>query len=887
MIDVKKLIAGFLILATGAASSVFIFSSINNSAQINNGASSGLALNFTTSSPSSIGNAFAPQSQPENTSGDISPDVANDPNNMTGALTSAILSGVMSANPQGPNTDSDGNQTMAPPDQTQILAQLTNDPTLKDFQPPDWDSEANSIALNISDDNSQSSTISYINAASDILNENYLQSNLQDYLSQYAMDSSNVDPSFAPLLSSSADNALNNAISLQTPKKFADYQKNLVKLLVYEKNIAELVNTAIQDPLRFSFTLEAEKSKIDLTLQNLQTELDKDTQDSFSYNDPSYNKSPYSTPLNVFAVVKNFFIVKTANAADSSADIAAAAIVATGLAIHVANMISQQAAQTTKASTQAAADAAAAIALSTGARAAGAALDATPGLSVPVVDNVAYAQRIAANTKQTAITTVNTAQTWIQKLLAYADQLALQMVKNTLIHFIQAKVLTWIQGSGAPRFVQAWATTFVNVAQAAATSYLNSQAPNVCPTFGPLLKMSLQIQANTPNTQTCTIQQPYNLAAFYNNFSSASNSLKTFYNILTPNNSFFSQLMTVQDSMQIAAGNNQNAIKAKTTSASGYTGDQVCADGTNPNGSYCVDDETGETFSAIITNGTPSCAPLETLFPSGGLCGDGSEPKVTTPGDITKSITGEGLGSSIKLTVTVKNFEDLALTLIDSLMTSIMNTAQSDINNQINGIGLTSISAITPIGTTATTTGNVGTSTVNIGTGITSAISCSPSTQTASVGSGVSISAAGGSLDTNGNPPTYSWVAPGATPATSAGSTFIGTYSSPGTYGVAVTASTGNTQAGCSVIVLAPGSPVSCSPGTQTISVGTSATISAVGGDTNSPGSQPTYTWIAGGVSSTSLTGSTFVGTYNSVTIYHVMVTASDGTSATCSVITQ
>lgn len=127
MPDVKKLITSFLILALGASTSAWILSS-------NTSGSSGIFSNVQgQSAMQSLGNnAFA------NTGGvpqDItdlmaeeaasSTEIAlNDPNNITAALGSSVIDGLSSANPDGVQTDDNGNGQINTPNNEQMLAEL-------------------------------------------------------------------------------------------------------------------------------------------------------------------------------------------------------------------------------------------------------------------------------------------------------------------------------------------------------------------------------------------------------------------------------------------------------------------------------------------------------------------------------------------------------------------------------------------------------------------------------------------------------------------------------------------------------------------------------------------------------------------------------------------
>jgi len=87
-------------------------------------------------------------------------------------------------------------------------------------------------------------------------------------------------------------------------------------------------------------------------------------------------------------------------------------------------------------------------------------------------------------------------------------------------------------------------------------------------------------------------------------------------------------------------------------------------------------------------------------------------------------------------------------------------------------------------------------------------LACNPATQTipSALSSGsvatstgpTSLSATGGALDANDNPPIYYWS--GSNGVTSTGSIFFDTFTTPGTYTVTLTDSTGDAPTTCTVI---------------------------------------------------------------------------------------
>jgi hypothetical protein len=358
------------------------------------------------------------------------------------------------------------------------------------------------------------------------------------------------------------------------------------------------------------------------------------------------------------------------------------------------------------------------------------------------------------------------------------------------------------------------------------------------------------------------------MKSFYNDFSNGS--WKSYFTMLQSNNNFYAQLMVTEDARDAASAAAAAANRAKLVAGQGYTGDQACADGSDPNGSSkaCIAPDGTEYYPH--SDGT--CDAGETLqtTPNNGLCADGSEPETTTPGEMTAAASAKVLGSSVDLVVNAQDVESIAVSLTESLLTKLFDSAQTKINGFLNNNN-GGVLHVQPVPDNVTATSH--------------SISCSPATQTISLGTGVALLyAAGGAYDTNSNPPTYAWGASGANPASSTGFAFSGTYSAEGNYNVTVTASTDSTTATCQVVVIKPSTTtlVSCSPATQTVSVGSPASLSAT--DSNS---YATYVWTSPGATSQNFTGSTFNATYSSAGTYNVTVTATDNTSSTCQVTVQ
>jgi len=105
----------------------------------------------------------------------------------------------------------------------------------------------------------------------------------------------------------------------------------------------------------------------------------------------------------------------------------------------------------------------------------------------------------------------------------------LQILKNTLIAIVQKEVLTWVQGSGAPRFITNWGTTLVNAAQTSAINAIDgAMSCGVYSAFIPQIKATLNAYYK-PGGGVCANQFAAALGSnsfqqFYNNFQNGGSS---------------------------------------------------------------------------------------------------------------------------------------------------------------------------------------------------------------------------------------------------------------------------------------------------------------------------------------------------------------------------
>jgi hypothetical protein len=610
MLDIKKLITGFLIIAVAASSAALILSNLAN--RPGSGSAALVADNSETLNDQ---NAYVPTQQDvinaiTGTNSNVVQALA-DPKNLTANYTDAFLNGLVAANPDGFQTDDSGNVQLQAPDANALVAQIQSNPNLKKISIPDWNAEVNAQKLNISN----AATVSgYNNAVGDVFNKNFIQSGAQSLVGQQDLDPSNFAAIASPLQS-----AVTDAAQTATPTELAGFQKSLVAMLVYEKNMVALGTLAQTDPVKAAITYQAKQQEYLQVLGNFGAELQK-----ASSNGLISFKAPAGSSQNAaMAFLQTYLGIPTAHAFLGFGDI--------------------------------------------------------------TFDPAVFAQFV--------LQTVN--------------EVILQILKNTLVAFIQQRVLGWIQNSGAPRFVQQFANQLVNIAQAKAISAVAQILPGykyTCPNIGNLLgptiaSLNLTVPAGKQPPQ-CTLPavSVSQLKNFYNNFNynvnaAPGDSWKLYAQVLNPNNNYFGVLMQSQDYVSQQVDQAQQAQQAKTQAGQGFKGQEVCDDGSDPNGlsPMCVNDD-GDPFDIIPLDSDGWCPDnySQEMMPNNGLCSDGSEPYTTTPGQTTKQVTDQALGGALDLTVNANSIAGVLASVATSLLNTIVEagvTAATQYGTQ----GLTSI----------------------------------------------------------------------------------------------------------------------------------------------------------------------------------------------------
>lgn len=743
MINVKKLISGFLILATAAVFSGLIFTYIGNGTGTSRNPSgptiAGVGGDVQKTVPVFGSSAFVDTGSLQGNAAEILGEMdiptttlaaAGDPTNLTNTFAESFLDGFTAANPNGAIIDGDGGTVFNSPDTQAIATALAANPVFENFNAPDWNAEAAKIKIITTNDNSNQSLVDYAEAVNNVYQNYFGNTDIGSILASG-------DPGQARIVEAQIEEALTSAETIPTPTSLAGLQKSFLKVLVYNKEYAALSAESTTDPLKTALIFQNEQTGFNAALNDFDAQWSKilSLQTTSFLGNTEQNKN--------LSFLDNLFTIP-----------------------------------------------------------------------------VAHAQLAVFDAANAHIQWLNLATT----LKTYAEDIALQILINTLTNLIQQKVLTAIQGNGTPQFVTDFGTEMVDSFTSAAVNTLGSYMKCV-PSYEAPFVQTLLSTPSVANNNICQAefngQLSNNLQNYYNNFSNFNDYLKLFQS----GGNIWSLTIQTRDAALIAGSNSQQAHQTQLTS-NGFKGIAVCDDHSNPSGTTykCTEGTLDNSTNPPTCNMGSGLIPEQAIVePNLGKCADGSDPQIKSPIAVTADTFATALKGGLDNITNAKNIAGILNALLSSLLNTIASNAINLSNQELSNLANGNYSTIPsgPYGLTGISSSSLALSGSSSNTA--TAIQCLPPQQSITFSTStnqavVSFSAAGGAIDTTcassnscapgvntDGTPTYTWSAPGSvqtgSSTPSVGDSFFATYPAIGTYYVTVTASTDHTSAKCEVDV--------------------------------------------------------------------------------------
>lgn len=264
---------------------------------------------------------------------------------------------------------------------------------------------------------------------------------------------------------------------------------------------------------------------------------------------------------------------------------------------------------------------------------------------------------------------------WLRKV-------AVELLKNQLIHQLVQQTIKWIQGEGKPQFLTNWKSFITKAGQDAAASAIYKILPGVCESFGPLIKVQLQSIYNTDSSSavTCTLKQIVaNIQQFYDSFSDGG--WVAYGASALPSGNYFGSLFEVNQIVSAKAAATKEAAGAESGASQGFLGTKVCAS------------QNTQDVIAILGNNAVFPLTEDQAISAARLIGEDyikgsfrangifkSCPKdgwqTTTPGVALGRVVDNALGAPIHRIVNSQDIIGLVAALINSVLNKLLLSGQ-------------------------------------------------------------------------------------------------------------------------------------------------------------------------------------------------------------------
>jgi hypothetical protein len=594
--EIQKLISIFLGLAILVSSAVFVFSdnlvnsyksdyeaSLNNSLQ-NNSRNSEIESAFVESTKDllpyyttiSLNDEFLPSG------------------NLTDDFASYVAREIVKANPNGPKTDGAGGQGITVPDIENLTTNFATT-TLPKINFPDWKKEVekNYSKINIVE-NSENSVSDYLTGLKNIYEKYLVKNNFESLLN----NSSNYQIALESI--SQINNDLyKDFFNLKVPDNFLEFHKNLLGILIYQKELLQHAENIDNDPLYVYYLAEKSGAQISKYLNNIEKEIQK-------IKDVSHI---YKNNLGSDNILEKIFVVQKAYA---------------GL---------------------------------------------WPFPSV-VFDPAAVWELVKRN---------------VDEIRKFIKKMALEILKDKLIHRMINQIIRWVQGGGTPGFVTNWKGFLAGAISSGVGDALYQIYPRICQPFRPLIQIAFRPIGNIYDEYTkCTLGNIVNnLRNFYNDFKYGG--WISYSKVLDPRNNLWGQIIITDDIVLQKAAAEKEAEKDNAVASKGFLPTTKCVKETQS----VVEKEIGLSLPES-PNVEIICGPATTesgiqLSENVCLITKCEEYENTTPGSLVGDVVGNTIVQGpIGRIVNAEDAKGLVQALINSGLMKLIQAGEEGLTGLFN-----------------------------------------------------------------------------------------------------------------------------------------------------------------------------------------------------------
>jgi hypothetical protein len=167
----------------------------------------------------------------------------------------------------------------------------------------------------------------------------------------------------------------------------------------------------------------------------------------------------------------------------------------------------------------------------------------------------------------------------LSDIKAQLKKMAIEILKDQLIHRLVYQVIRWVQGGGKPQFVTDWKGFLTDAASRGVGEALYQIYPRICQPFRPLVEVVFQNVGNIYDEYVaCTLGDIVNnLRNFYNDFRYGG--WIAYGSILRPENNYWGELLITHDIAMQKGAQEKEAQKSDVQASKGFLSTKRCVKG--------------------------------------------------------------------------------------------------------------------------------------------------------------------------------------------------------------------------------------------------------------------------------------------------------------------
>lgn len=264
---------------------------------------------------------------------------------------------------------------------------------------------------------------------------------------------------------------------------------------------------------------------------------------------------------------------------------------------------------------------------------------------------------------------------WLRKLLT-------EVLKDQIIHRLMQQITNWVQGGGEPQFVSNWQGFLGDAANVAAGGVISKYAPQLCSSFGPLLRVSLVSQGSESygagsNPYACTLNNVVsNIDSFKESFQNGG--WLAYGEVLKPQNNIFGSIIQLNDAMIAESQAAQKSAENEATSGGGFQSQKDCSKPIV----YSEPEQIGGISSIADARAAMGAGFVSAECPGGGkpctkvvACESGGWSN-TTPGGLIANATDQISESPVGRVVNAQDITALLSAVANSVLGKLMTSAK-------------------------------------------------------------------------------------------------------------------------------------------------------------------------------------------------------------------